>query len=52
MHRPTRQIRQLKLKLERKLAAGRKVGSKTKRWKKWLAQYEAQCEASNQPAEA
>jgi hypothetical protein len=32
----------MKLKLERKLAASRKVGSKARRYKKWLAQYEAQ----------
>ena len=41
MHRPTPQHTHLKVKLERKLAASRKVGSKARRWKKWLAQYES-----------
>jgi len=41
MHRPTRQHRHLKAKLERKSAASRKVGAKARRWKKWLAHYQA-----------
>jgi hypothetical protein len=47
MHRPTRQHRHLKVKLQRKEAThakrGRKQGKKTKRLKKFLANYEKLC---------
>ncbi|HZO16837.1 MAG TPA: hypothetical protein VFB62_26350 [Polyangiaceae bacterium] len=47
MHRPTRQHRNLKVKLARKEATSqklsRKAGKKHKRWKKSLSHYEALC---------
>jgi hypothetical protein len=47
MHRPTRQHRNLKVKLGRKETTsqklGRKAGKKTKRWKKSLSHYETLC---------
>ncbi len=44
MHRPSRQFANLKAKLERKLSDQRSkgsVGKKARRWKRWIAQYEA-----------
>lgn len=47
MHRPTRKHSALKEKLEAKAGRSRNNGKKAKRWKKWIAQYEAACEGSS-----
>lgn len=41
MHRPTRQLANLKAKLERKLATSSASGKKAKRWQRWIKEYEA-----------
>jgi hypothetical protein len=39
MHRPTRKLRNLKAKAERKAARSRHTGPKAKRWKQQIEKY-------------
>lgn len=52
MHRPTRKHRNLVAKTERKVSRSRRSGSKAKRWKKQLEQYQSLVQADESAPDA
>lgn len=51
MHRPTRKLKNLIDKAERKSARSRRTGRKAKRWKKQIEQYRPLAEDSDESSD-